>query len=119
MMKTSEAILALSQSEKIKAGLIWLSQVLEILGGLHPSDSRGAEQVIQALGGMIDHEVALARKIAPDASWEAIEKYIEQAMVMIRSGVGPESVLHLTQAVSRTTSIGQRAMSLLKEKGLL
>jgi hypothetical protein len=119
MMKTSEAIIAMSQSEKIKAGLIWLSQALEIMSGMHPSDSRGAEQVIQALGGMIGHEVALARRMAPDASWEAIEKCIEQALVMIRSGVGPESVVHLTQAISRTTGIGQRAMSLLKEKGML
>lgn len=119
MMKTSEAVLALSQSEKIKAGLIWLSQALELKSGMHPSDSRGAEQVIQALAGMIGHEVILARKVAPDASWDAVEKYLEQAVVMIRSGVGAESVLHLTQAVSRTTGIGQRAMSLLKDKGLL
>ena len=32
-MKTQEAVLAFSQSEKIKSGIIWISQVLEFLTG--------------------------------------------------------------------------------------
>ncbi|MBW1815719.1 MAG: hypothetical protein JRJ60_01010 [Deltaproteobacteria bacterium] len=118
-MKVDQAIMGLSQSEKIKAGLIWVSQALELGRGLHPSESRGAEQVIKALVGMIGHEVRLARNIAPDDAWETVEKRLEQAEVMINSGVGPESVIHLTRAVSQTTGIGRRAMTLLKDKGLL
>jgi hypothetical protein len=118
-MNEKEAIMGLSQSEKIKAGLIWVSQVLELVRGLPPSESRGAERVIKALLGMIGHEVRLARKIAPDGAWEAVEASLGQAEVMVNSGVGPESVTHITQAVSQTTGIGQRAMSLLKDKGLL
>ena len=38
---------------------------------------------------------------------------------MIHSGVGPEAVIHLTQALSQVTSIGQRSMSFLQEQGLL
>lgn len=33
-METRQAITALYQSEKIKAGLIWVSQGLELLAGL-------------------------------------------------------------------------------------
>ena len=118
-MNVNQAIMALSQSEKIKAGLVWVSQALELTRGLHPSESRGAERVIQALMGMIVHEVQLAGKVSPDAAWDRLEKPMEQATVMIHSGVGAESVLHLTQALSQATSIGHEAMTLLKEKGLL
>ena len=38
---------------------------------------------------------------------------------MIDSGVAPESVVHLTQALSQVTTIGHRSMSFLREKGLL
>ena len=33
-MEVDKAIMAFSQSEKVKAGLIWISQVLEILRGM-------------------------------------------------------------------------------------
>ena len=118
-MNSKEAIMALSQSEKIKAGLIWVSQILELGRGLRLPESQGAEQVVKALLAMIGHEVGLARNIAPDEAWEAVEKRLEQAVVMVNSGVGSESVPHITQAISRTTGIGQRAMTLLKEKELL
>ena len=38
---------------------------------------------------------------------------------MIDSGVAPEAVIHLTQALSQVTSIGHRSMTVLKEEGLL
>jgi len=33
-MNTREAIMAFSQSEKVKSGIIWVSQALELLRGL-------------------------------------------------------------------------------------
>lgn len=118
-MNTKEAILALSQSEKIKTGIVWVSQALELPRGLHPPETQGAERVIQALMGMIVHEVHLARKVSPGAAWDRLETPLEKAGVMIRSGVAAESVVHLTQALSQATSIGHEAMTLLKNEGLL
>jgi hypothetical protein len=40
-------------------------------------------------------------------------------MVMVDSNVTQESVYHLTQALSKVTSIGQQSLSCLKDKGLL
>jgi hypothetical protein len=40
-------------------------------------------------------------------------------MVMISSGVAHEAGYHLTQALTQVTTIGQRSMTILKDKGHL
>lgn len=118
-MDTKKAIMAFSQSEKIKSGIIGLSHCLELLGSLPDQEKQGGEKIIKALTDMIFQEIQLAKNVAQDDQWNDAEKSIDQATVMINSGVGPESIIHLTQALSQITSIGQRSMSFLQEKGLL
>lgn len=118
-MGPQKAIMAFSQSEKIKSGLIWVSQALELMSGLSVQEKQGAEKTIKAIVNMIASEVQLAGKVTADSSWEEVDKSIDQALVMINSNVASESVVHLTQALSQVTGIAQRSMSFLKEEGLL
>jgi hypothetical protein len=118
-MKVQEAIIAFSQSEKIKTGLIWVSQSLQLLKSISEPERLGAEKVSKAMVGMIGHEIQLGKNMTGDASWEEVSKHIDRAMVMIESGVATEAVANLTQALSQVTSLGHRSMSFLKEEGLL
>ena len=118
-MKINEAITAFSQSEKIKAGLIWASQAVEIYKALPEADKPGAEKIIKAIVGMIGNEIFIGKKSAPNELWIEIEKNIETATVMIHSKVVQEAGFHLTRALTQATTIGQRSMSILKDKGLL
>lgn len=118
-MNESEAIMAFSQSEKVKSGLIWASQALGLLEGLPLPEKTGAEKTIRMKIDMMIQEIRLAGNITHDPAWSDIESILDQAMVMIASGVAPDSIVHLTQALSRVTSIGHRSMSFLREKGLL
>jgi len=118
-METSQAIMAFSQSEKVKTSLICASQSLQLLAGLPFPEKEGAQKVIRMNIEMMRQEIQLARKLSGDEAWDGIEKSIGKAVVMIDSGVAPESVLHMTQALSQVTSIGHRSMTALKEKGLL
>ena len=118
-METSQAIISFSQSEKVKSSLICASQSLELFAGLPMAEREGAKKVIKMNIDMIRQETQLAKNVSGDTSWDDIEKTIGKAVVMIDSGVAPESVLHLTQALSQVTSIGHRSMSVLREKGLL
>jgi hypothetical protein len=118
-MEINQAIMAFSQSEKVKSSLIGTSQSLQLLEGLPVPEKGGAQKVIKMNIDMILQEIQLAKNVSGDASWGDIEKSIGRAIVMIDSGVAPESVVHLTQALSLTTSIGHRSMSILREKGLL
>lgn len=118
-MEINEAIMSFSQSEKIKAGLIWVSQVLALLEGLPDVERRGGEKIIDAILNMIGHETKLAEAVVENDGWHEIEAYIDKALVMVNSGVGQEANAHLSIGLSKTTNIAQKSMSLLKEKGLL
>ena len=118
-MEIPEAILSFSQSEKIKAGLIWASHTVEIYKTLPEADKPGAENIIAAIVNMIGSEILICRKSAPNELWTAVEKNIDTAMVMIHSKIVHEAGYHLTQALTRVTTIGQRSMSVLKDNGLL
>ena len=118
-MDIKKAIMAFSQSEKLKSGLIWVSQVLEFQKDLSEPQKQGAERVIKAIIDMIVSEVRFAKGVTGDELWDNVEKHIDRAIVMINSGVAPEAVVHLTQALSQVTSIGHRSMSALKEQELI
>jgi hypothetical protein len=118
-MEIKEAILAFSQSEKIKTGLIWASQLLELHRGLPDSERRGSERTIKAIVDMIANEIRLSSRVAANASWKGVERAVDQGMIMINSGVASESVAHLTLALSRVTGISHDSMSFLRERGML
>ena len=48
-MQIRDAITTFSQSEKIKAGLIWATQAIEIYKTLPEMDKPGAEKIIKPL----------------------------------------------------------------------
>jgi hypothetical protein len=92
---------------------------MEIADNAPGQERQGAEKIIRALISMILHEIQLAKNVAGEGTWDDIEKDIERAIVMIDSGVGSESIHHMTQALSKVTTIGQNSMMLLQKEGLL
>ena len=118
-MDSKSAIIAFSQSEKIKAGLIWASQTLEVNASLPETEIKGSQQIIAALLNMIANEIHIAMKMAPHPRWEATMKHINTALVMVNSNVAHDAPFHLSKALSQATSIGHESMTLLSEEGLL
>jgi len=118
-MDSQEAIMGFSQSEKIKSGLIWASQTLQLLDGLSGGERVGGAKTAGALVGMISHEIMLMQNISGDSAWEEMQKDLENAGVMIDSGVPGEAIVHLTRALSKSTSVANRSMTYLKDEGLL
>lgn len=117
-MDSYEAMIAFSQSEKIKSALIWISHALEQLSSFSAGEKQGAEKIIRTLLGMIAHETHLSRRLARGETWKEVAKHIDQAMVMIYSGVPQEAIFHLTRALTQVTGISHESLSVLKEKGL-
>jgi hypothetical protein len=118
-MQTREAIISFSQSEKIKTGLIWCSQVLQLALNLSPEGQQGAMQIVRRLVSMIASESQLARQASKDDVWLAVDKCLNNARVMLDSKVEEEATYHLTQALSQVNRIGQQAMTKLLDQGLL
>ena len=118
-MEIDQTIMSFSQSEKIKAGLIWMSQTLSMLQGLPEGEKKGGEKIINALLHMIGHEMKIAEAVTGNDLFMEIQPLIDRAVVMVNSGVGQEATPHLSQALSKVTNIANRSMMLLKEKGIL
>jgi len=118
-MNISEAILSFSQSEKIKSGLIWAIHLSEMRESIPQNQRKGAEKILEILIDMIGHEIQLTGNMIREKAWVEAEQSINMALVMIRSKVPEESSFHLTNAISRVTSLGQRAMTYLKDQGCL
>jgi hypothetical protein len=117
-MDAKVAIIAYAQSEKIKAGLIWLNTLLETCR--KSSDCAPADQdiaLLKHLFEMIRGEVHLAMRLNPDKLWLDVDRHMHTAGVMIASGVPYDSTYHLTRALTCVTSIGQRALTLLTTGG--
>lgn len=118
-MNVQEAVMAFTQSDKIKSGIIWANQALALFTDLSPSELNGAERIVKLLISMIAHEIHLAGRLAPDEAWAEVEKHADMAVVMVSSKMVQESGFHLTQALTRVTGIAQRSMTILKEEGVL
>lgn len=118
-MTNAEAITALTQSEKIKTGILWIIQDLEILAGLPVPEKMGAERIIRANLHQLYSEIMLADRLAQPEVWQAVKKCVNDAVTMANSGVIQEVSYHLTQAVSQVTTVSQRCMTRLKEDELL
>ena len=118
-MTTKEAVIAFSQSEKIKAGIIWITQAVEFLVRLPEKNRKSAEKIARVLISLMLRDVHLGYKMTSAREWKEVEKNIDMALVMLDSGVASEATYHLTRALSSVTDIGQRAMTLLKKEGLM
>ena len=118
-MQTNQSIKAFSQSEKLKTGLLWANQIIEVYVALPESEKPGAERVLKTLIGMIASEIHIAKNAAPHEIWLEAEKDVNTALVMLNSGVAHDSGYHLTQALSKVTTVGQQSMRNLIDKGLL
>ena len=117
-MEIPAAVAAFSQSEKIKAGILWVSNCLEVFSHLTDIDKRGAEKIIKVMINQIAGEIELALRFTGDPAWKDAAEHMHTAIVMANSGVAAEAGFHLTRALSHVTSVGQRSMARLREEGL-
>jgi hypothetical protein len=118
-MNSNEAIMAFSQSEKVKAGLIMIAGSLELLKNLAGEEKRGASRIIYMDLSMLGHEVGLAKVVTGHEEWNEVERFLNKALVMFDSGIGEEALILVSRALSKVTNIGQQSMSYLKQTNLL
>ena len=117
-MNSKQAIISFSQSEKVKSGLIWCSQCVQLAQNLPEGEQAGAVKLVKNLLGMVSNEAQLARQSGHGDIWLKAEKDLNTARVMLESGVIEEATYHFTQALSQVNSIGQKAMTYLIENDL-
>ena len=118
-MMSKDDIIAFSQSEKIKAGLIWMSHLIAKVLDKDPHNLEPVTGLLKDMMLMIGHEIRLAQSVSPDPYWDSAQKDMEKAISIFSSGLLDESVFHITRALSSVTNVGQRAMTRLIEGGVM
>ena len=118
-MTPKTAVTALFQGEKIKAGIIWATEIIHSLPALPENEKSGAEKTVATLIRMIGYESVLARRTTADESWTHVEKDLDMALVMIHSGVSGEAAFHLTKALRHAVAISGKGLGFLVENGIM
>jgi ABC-type taurine transport system ATPase subunit len=108
-MAIAPEILVYVQSEKAKAGLIWLSQGLLQFQGRPPTQPAAAENLALSILEMVRDEVQLGWRLTRDAAWQRADSHLQQAAVMLRSGAAHDAPWHLTLALRQVTGLGRAA----------
>jgi len=108
-MSLAADILAYTQCEKVRAGLIWLSQGMLQFQGVAPARPVAAEKLALSILAMIRDEVQLGWRLTREAAWRQADSHLQQAAAMIHSGVAHDAPWHLTLALRQVTGLGQAA----------
>jgi len=118
-MTEKGAILGFMMGERVKAALIAATQMAMVIEGLPDPDRLGATKVFSTYLQSLYRDLGLGQKIYPQEEWTDLRKELDSAMVMVESKVAHASLDNLSKAITHATTISNRAMTFLTEKGLL
>lgn len=118
-MTEKEAILAFMMGERMKAGLIAATQLAMVIEGLTDHEKGGANKVFSTFLRTLYRDIGLGHKISPQEEWADIRRELDSSLVMVDSQVSHAAMDNLSRAISHSTTISNRAMSFLTERGFL
>jgi hypothetical protein len=118
-MTEREAILSFMMGERMKAALIVATQMVMVIEGLDEHEKSGANKVFSAFLRTLYQDIGLAHKVSPQDEWAEIRRELDGGLVMVDSKVSHGSMENISRAISHATTISSRAMTFLKEEGLL
>jgi hypothetical protein len=118
-MTEKEAILDFMMGERMKAALIVATHIAMVIEGLPEHEKGGADRVFSTFLRALYRDIGLAHKISPQEGWADIRAELDGGLVMVDSKVSHGAMDNLSRAITHATTISNRAMTFLKDKGLL
>jgi hypothetical protein len=118
-MTEKEAILDFMLGERMKSALIVATQIAMVIEGLPEHERAGGNRVFSTFLRALYRDIGLAHKISPQDRWAEIRAELDGGLVMVDSKVSHGALDNLSRAITHATTISSRAMTFLKEKGLL
>jgi hypothetical protein len=118
-MREKEAILAFMMGERVKASLIVATQLAMVIEGFKDHEKAVANRVFSTFLGSLYKDIGLAHRISPQEEWAEIRKELDTGLTMVDSKVSHGAMDNLSRAISQATTISNRAMTFLKDRGLL
>jgi len=118
-MTEKDAILGFMMGERMKAALIVATQINMLIEGLPEHEIAGANRVFSTFLRTMYRDIGLAHKVSPQEGWAKIREELDGSLVMVDSKVSHGAMDNLSRAITYATTISNRAMTFLTEKGLL
>ena len=116
---TTKNILGFMYAERLKSALLVTGQLLNALGDFQEGERAGGLKMFSFFLKAATSEMRLAARVMEYSDWHDLSKQLDLIEGYTRLGQMEAAREELSHTLSRVTSLGARAMTSLKEEGLL
>jgi len=118
-LDVKKAITIFVYVEKIKSELIIAARLLEGVQNLKENEGEGAKKLVLSFLNALQGETQIAHNVSKEKNFEQASMKVWEATERTRSREYGEAIRCISEAISITTTAGQPALQLLKERELL
>jgi hypothetical protein len=119
LSETKKAIIAFHYAEKIKSNLIITANLLEVLNDIKNEEIAGAEKLLVAYLNALIQEVSIAANASEVEGFQNVNAKLTEIINNIKQHNYANVMALVSEAISITTTNGNKAAETLKEKNLI
>lgn len=119
LLETKKAIIAFHYAEKIKSNLIITANLLEVLNDIKNEEIAGAEKLLVAYLNALIQEVSIAANASEVEGFQNVNAKLTEIINNIKQHNYANVMALVSEAISITTTNGNKAAEILKEKNLI
>jgi len=119
LSEIKKAIVVFHYAEKIKSNLILTFSLLDVLGGMRDEEISGAEKLLVAYFNALIREVNIAANASEVQGFQDVSAKLDEAVEQTRQHNYANAMKLVSEAISITTTNGNKAAETLKEKDLI
>jgi len=119
LSEAKKAIIIFHYAEKIKSNLILTTSLFEVLNSMQDEEIAGAEKLLVVYFKALIHEVNIATNASRVQGFQNVSTKLEEAIEQIKEHNYANVMKLVSEAISITTTNGNKAAETLKEKNLI
>jgi hypothetical protein len=119
LSEIKKAIVVFYYAEKIKSNLILTFSLLDVLDGMRDEEISGAEKLLVAYFNALIQEINVAVNVSGVQGFKDVSAKLDEAVEQTRQHDYANVMKLVSEAISITTTNGNKAAETLKEKDLI
>jgi hypothetical protein len=119
LLEIKKAIVVFHYTEKIKSNLILTFSLLDVLDGIRDDEITGAEKLLVAFFNALIREVNIAANASEVQGFQDVSAKLDEAVEQTKQHNYANVMKLVSEAISITTTNGNKAAETLKEKDLI
>ena len=119
LSEIKKAIVVFHYAEKIKSNLILTFSLLDVLDGMRDEEISGAEKLLVAYFNALIREVNIAANVSEVQGFQDVSAKLDETVKQTRQHNYGDAMKLVSEAISITTTNGNKAAETLKEKDLI